>query len=174
MLHEIPIIITPGPWRSLSFISSDSSITWLIFTKYLFHKWPRLRSVLIVIVIQIITSFMTYHRVSNLSNTTGATFEAGTAYHSGAYELPPFVYWSKWGSCCHTTISAWHWCSIHLPFVFYGVHVFLYLYLFTCSIVQRDFHFRWCSVSLNSNTTCGTCVAGTANLPGIPEFTPSF
>ena len=28
----------------------------------------------------IISSFMTYHRVSNKSNTMGATCEAGTAY----------------------------------------------------------------------------------------------
>ena len=36
----------------------------------------------------VLSSFMTYHRVSNF-NTTGATSGAGTAYHSGAPEFIP-------------------------------------------------------------------------------------
>ena len=36
-----------------------------------------------------ISSFMTYHRVSNKSNTMGATCEAGIAYPSGASEFTP-------------------------------------------------------------------------------------
>jgi hypothetical protein len=32
---------------------------------------------------------MTYHRVCNEINTTGATSGAGTAYHSGAPEIAP-------------------------------------------------------------------------------------
>jgi hypothetical protein len=36
-----------------------------------------------------ISSFMTYHRDCNWSNTTGATSESGTAYTSGAPEFTP-------------------------------------------------------------------------------------
>ena len=36
-----------------------------------------------------ISSFMTYHRDCNWSNTTGATSESGTAYTSGAPESTP-------------------------------------------------------------------------------------
>ena len=35
-----------------------------------------------------LSSFMTYHRVCNKSNTTGATSEGGTAYH---YRAPKFT-----------------------------------------------------------------------------------
>jgi len=34
--------------------------------------------------------FMPYHRVCNLSDTTGATSRAGTDYPSGAYDSPGF------------------------------------------------------------------------------------
>ena len=37
----------------------------------------------------VFSSFMTYHRISNNSNTTGATNGAGTAYPSGAPEFIP-------------------------------------------------------------------------------------
>jgi hypothetical protein len=39
--------------------------------------------------IPILSSFMTYHRVCNKSNTTGAMCDAGTAYPSGASEFTP-------------------------------------------------------------------------------------
>ena len=35
----------------------------------------------------VLSSFMTYHRVCNKSNTTGGTCVAGTAYPSGTPEL---------------------------------------------------------------------------------------
>ena len=38
-----------------------------------------------------LSSFMTYHRVCNQINTTGATSGAGTAYPSGASEFTPFL-----------------------------------------------------------------------------------
>ena len=40
--------------------------------------------------------FMTYHRVCNKSNTTGANSGTGTAYPSGAHEFT-LDFW--WGSC---------------------------------------------------------------------------
>ena len=39
--------------------------------------------------LHIISSFMTYHRVCNKSNTTGATCRAGTTYPSEAPEFNP-------------------------------------------------------------------------------------
>jgi hypothetical protein len=36
---------------------------------------------------------MTYHRACNKSKTTGATREAGDAYHSGAPEITPGFQW---------------------------------------------------------------------------------
>ena len=43
---------------------------------------------------------MIYHGVCNLSNTTGATSVAGTAYLSGSSELDPVMYMHFWGTCC--------------------------------------------------------------------------
>ena len=34
-------------------------------------------------------NFVTYHRLCNRSNTTGANRETGTAYHTGTHELIP-------------------------------------------------------------------------------------
>ena len=39
----------------------------------------------------ILSSFMTYHRVCNKSNTTDATCGAGTAYSSRAHEFTPVI-----------------------------------------------------------------------------------
>jgi len=41
----------------------------------------------------------------------------------------------------------------------------LYLYLFTYTGVQHDFHVMMMLVSFNSNTTGVTCWAGTTTLP---------
>ena len=40
---------------------------------------------------QVLSPFMTYHWVCNISNTTGATFRAGTAYPPGAHEFAHVV-----------------------------------------------------------------------------------
>jgi hypothetical protein len=37
----------------------------------------------------VLSALMTYHRVCNYSNTTGATSGEGTAYHSGAPLFTP-------------------------------------------------------------------------------------
>ena len=70
-------------------------MTWLTVMEYLCHKWPRIcftsRKNF-----PVLSSFMTYHRVCNLINTTSATSGAGTAYHFGAPEFIPGFYW---GSC---------------------------------------------------------------------------
>ena len=46
---------------------------------------------------RVFSSFMTYHRVCNESNSTNATRGAGSAYHSGK---PEFTRDFKWGSYC--------------------------------------------------------------------------
>jgi len=38
----------------------------------------------------VLSSFMTYHRVGNESNTTGVTYGAGTAYPSASTEFTPW------------------------------------------------------------------------------------
>jgi hypothetical protein len=38
----------------------------------------------------VLSSFMTYHRICNKSNTTGATYVAGTAYSLGPSVFVPF------------------------------------------------------------------------------------
>ena len=72
-----------------------ATMTWLTAMEYLCHKWPRIcftcREHF-----PVVSSFMTYHRVCNEINTTGATGGAGTAYPSGAPEFTPGF---SWGSC---------------------------------------------------------------------------
>jgi hypothetical protein len=43
---------------------------------------------------------MNYHVVCNLSNTTGVTNGAGTAYLSAASEVAPVMYMHFWGTSC--------------------------------------------------------------------------
>jgi hypothetical protein len=57
------------------------TITWLTVREYLCHKCPRICSVCRNHY-PVPSSFMTYHRVCNRSNTTGATCGPGTAYPS--------------------------------------------------------------------------------------------
>jgi hypothetical protein len=52
------------------------------------HKWPRICSTYRKH-FPVLSSIMTYHRVCNKINTTGATSGAGTAYPSGAPEFTP-------------------------------------------------------------------------------------
>jgi hypothetical protein len=52
-------------------------ITWLTATDYLCYKWPRICSTC-RIHNPVLSTFMTYHRVSSKRNTTGATCETET------------------------------------------------------------------------------------------------
>ena len=65
-----------------------ATMTWLTVMEYLCHKWPRICSTCRKH-FQILSSFITYHRVCDYINTTGATNVAGTAYLSGAPEFTP-------------------------------------------------------------------------------------
>jgi hypothetical protein len=55
-------------------------------TEYLCHKWPWICSICRNHN-PVLSSFMTYHRVCNKSNTTGTTCGTGTAYPSRAPEF---------------------------------------------------------------------------------------
>ena len=57
---------------------SQATMTWLTVTDYLYHKWPRICCVCRCHNL-ILSSFMTYHRLCNKSNMTGATSGAGTS-----------------------------------------------------------------------------------------------
>ena len=51
--------------------------------------------------IPVLSTFMTYHRVCNKSNTTGAWHGAGTAHSSGAPHLASvYFYTYQCGLCC--------------------------------------------------------------------------
>jgi len=63
-----------------------ATMTWLTAIVYLCHKWPR---ICCTSEFPVLSSFMTYHRVCNQINTTGATSGAGTAYPSAAPQLTP-------------------------------------------------------------------------------------
>ena len=87
---------------------------------------------------------MTYHRVCNKSNTTGAYCGART-YPFGAPEFAT---------------------------VFKLVLVRFVLFLLSNYMSSSRFLFRMMFVSFDSNTTDVTCGAGTANPSGVPEFIP--
>ena len=70
-------------------------MTWLTVMEYMCHKWTRISSTCRKH-IQVLSSFITYHRVCTYINTTGVTNGAGTAYPSRAPELTPGF---QWGSC---------------------------------------------------------------------------
>ena len=61
-------------------------MTWLTVVQYLCHKLPRIYSVCRNHN-PVLSLFMTYHRVYNMSNTTCATSGAGTVYPSRASEF---------------------------------------------------------------------------------------
>ena len=61
-------------------------MTWLTVVQYLCHKLPRIYSVCRNHN-PVLSLFMTYHRVYNMSNTTCATSGAGTVYPSRAPEF---------------------------------------------------------------------------------------
>ena len=62
----------------------------LIDTEYQCHKWPRICSICRNRN-PVLSTFMTYHRVCKKSNTTGATYGAGTVNPSWATEFNPGV-----------------------------------------------------------------------------------
>jgi hypothetical protein len=68
-------------------------MTWFTVTEYLCHKWPQICSACCNHN-PILSSFMTYHRVCDKSNMTGATYGAWTAYPSCApdHEFTPQVF----------------------------------------------------------------------------------
>jgi hypothetical protein len=70
-------------------------MAWLTVMEYLCPKLPRIFSTCRKHFL-VLSSFMTYHRVCNWINTTGATGGTGTADPSGAPEFTPCF---EWGSC---------------------------------------------------------------------------
>ena len=81
--------------RLKSSLFTVAIVTWLTVMEYMCHKWPRICSTCRKH-FPVFSSFMTYHRVCSLINTTGVTSGAGTAYLSGAHEFTPGF---QWGSC---------------------------------------------------------------------------
>jgi len=67
-------------------------MTWLTVTEYLCHKCPRTCFVCRNHNL-ILSSSITYHRVCNKSNTTGATLGAGTVYSSQHLSSPTVFSW---------------------------------------------------------------------------------
>jgi hypothetical protein len=65
-----------------------ASTTWLTTTEYLCYKWPQICSVCRNCNM-ILSSFITYYRVCNKSNTTVATYGTGNAYPPGKLEFTP-------------------------------------------------------------------------------------
>jgi len=65
-------------------------LTWLTVTKYLCQKLPRICSICRNYN-SVLSSFMTYHRVCNKSNTTGVKCGGETANPSGILEFTPCV-----------------------------------------------------------------------------------
>ena len=63
-------------------------MTWLTVTEVLCHNWPRICSVCRN-QNPVFSSWLTYHRVCNKSNTTSVICGAGTAHSSGAHEFTP-------------------------------------------------------------------------------------
>jgi hypothetical protein len=72
-------------------------MTWLTDMEYLCHKWPRICSTCCKH-FPALPSFMTYHRVCNEINTTGATSRTGTAIPSGAPVFTPGFLWGSYYS----------------------------------------------------------------------------
>ena len=65
-------------------------MTWLTVVQYLCHKLPRIYSICRNHN-PVLSLFMTYHRVYNMSNTTCATSGAGTVYPSRAPEFTTYL-----------------------------------------------------------------------------------
>jgi hypothetical protein len=62
---------------------------------------------------------------------------------------------------------------VSTPICFVGVSCIMLFVVTMPTVVQHDFHIRWCSCRL-SVTRRVSCGAGTANPFGTPEFTPGF
>jgi len=73
---------------------SVATVNWLTVTEYLPHKWPRIRSVCCNHY-PVLSSFMTYYRLCNKSNTTSVTSGVGSAYYSGAPHVFSGVYFAQ-------------------------------------------------------------------------------
>ena len=65
-----------------------ATMTWLTVTEVLCHNWPRICSVCRN-QNPVFSSWLTYHRVCNKSNTTSVICGAGTAHSSGAHAFTP-------------------------------------------------------------------------------------
>ena len=78
-----------GLWLPLWYLQTLLEvITWLTVVDYLCHKWPWICSTYRKH-FPVLSSFLMYHRVCTYINTTGAI--SGTAYPSGASDLPQFL-----------------------------------------------------------------------------------
>ena len=103
-----------------------ATMTWLTVTEFLYHNWPLICSTCRKHFL-VRSLFMTYHWVCK-RNTTGATSEAETAYHSEAPEFIP-VFWGVRVARC-LIFCVMYWGSL---FVLFRLAIVLSVLLFTYS-----------------------------------------
>jgi len=98
---------------------------------------------------QILSEFMTYRRVSNKSNTMGATGGTGTAHPSEAHSFPPFI----WGGVCRVAQSI-IFCEMPCRSLF----VFLFFSIGNCivctSVIYGFLRTLLLIINLFSSTDC--------------------
>jgi hypothetical protein len=99
------------------------TMTWLTVAKYLCHKWQRICSVCRNHH-PVLSSFMTFHRFCNRSNTTVVTSGAGTTYFSGARECTPVF------------------CLLSDPRVVHVVNFHVFTFVVPCCDVRYNFRVK--------------------------------
>ena len=86
---------------------------------------------------QTLYSFVTYHRISTTSNTTGVTCGTRTAFYSGTRE---FTFGFKWDSCCSMFLLVFCVVFYRLMFVF---GLFTFGHCIVCPASASDSPFLW-------------------------------
>ena len=79
--------------------------------------------------------FMTYHRVCNKSNTTGATCGAGTDYPCGAVEFTPCFYWLRVTRSLVFCICFIYHCLSFCPFFLWSLSCLYFGHCLVCTLV---------------------------------------
>jgi hypothetical protein len=127
-----------------------ATMTWITVTQCQCHKWSRTCSVCRNHK-PILSSFMTYHLVCKMSNTTDVTCGAGTSYTSGTPGLAPGFNGIRVGRLLVFCVMYCRSLFVLLSFFFWSLYCLSFSYLPSYRARKKEVHLIICFTKLKPN-----------------------
>jgi hypothetical protein len=132
-----------------------ATMTWITVTQCQCHKWSRTCSVCRNHK-PILSSFMTYHLVCTMSNTTDVTCGAGTSYTSGTPGLALGFNGIRVGRLLVFCVMYCRSLFVLLSFFFWSLYCLSFSYLPSYRARKKEVHLIICFTKLKPNPSAAS------------------